>query len=174
MTVAEYGFLARLRAKRARDLSQTKYVEGLSGCMQHGSSTLPTSTKKGLSEHCCFKKRYSGSFYFTKRRDAMKCVLFSYVIHYPFLFAFRWGYRRISQRICQRHGKIARKHFIYKDRVRLDKEFGSFFISRHYFSLKDLRPLTYSTVTKFSFLMFRLMPSCPCRKAENKKGVTKK
>lgn len=56
----------------------------------------------------------------------MKCVLFSYIIHYPFLFAFRWGYRRISQRICQRHGKIARKHFIYKDRVRLDNEFGSF------------------------------------------------
>ena len=46
MTVAEYGFLARLRAKRARDLSQTKYVEGLSGCMQHGSSTLPTSTNE--------------------------------------------------------------------------------------------------------------------------------
>lgn len=45
----------------------------------------------------------------------------------PFLFAFCWGYRRISQRICQRHGKIARKHFIYKDRVRLDNEFGSFF-----------------------------------------------
>ena len=85
------------------------------------------STKKGLSEHCCFKKRYSDSFYFTKRRDAMKCVLFSYILHYPFLFAFRWGYRRISQRICQRHGKIARKHFIYKDRVRLDNEFGSFF-----------------------------------------------
>ena len=72
------------------------------------------STKKGLSEHYCFKKRYSDSFYFIKRRDAMKSVLFSYVIHYPFLFAFRWGYRRISQRICQRHGKIARKHFIYK------------------------------------------------------------
>ena len=119
----------------------------------------------------------------------MKSVLFSYILHYPFLFAFRWGYRRISQRICQRHGKIARKHFIYiarkhfiykarkhfiyKDRVRLDNEFGSFFISRHYFSLKGLWSLTYSTVTKFSFLMFRLMPSCPCRKAENKKGVKK-
>lgn len=95
-------------------------------------------------------------------------------IQYPFLFAFRWGYRRISQRICQRHGKIARKYFIYKDRVGLDNEFGSFFISRHYFSLKGLWSLTYSTATKFSFLMFRLMPSCPCRKAENKKGVTKK
>ena len=56
----------------------------------------------------------------------MKSVLFSYILHYPFLFAFRWGYRRISQRICQRHGKIARKHFTDKDRVRLDKEFGSF------------------------------------------------
>ena len=74
--------------------------------------------KKGLSEHRRIEKRYSDSFYFTKRRDAMKCV--------PSLFAFRWGYRRISQRICQRHGKIARKHFTDKDRVRLDKEFGSF------------------------------------------------
>lgn len=44
----------------------------------------------------------------------------------PFLFAFRWGYRRISQRIYQRHGKIVRKHFTDKDRVRHDKEFGSF------------------------------------------------
>ncbi len=138
------------------------------------SSNLVISTKKGLSEHCRIEKRYSDSFYFTQRRDAMKSVLFSYIIHYPFLFAFRWGYRRISQRICQRHGKIARKHFIYKDRVRLGNEFGSFFISRHYFSLKGLWSLTYSTATKFSFLMFRLMPSCPCRKAENKKGVTKK
>ena len=56
----------------------------------------------------------------------MKSVLFSYILHYPFLFAFRWGYRRISQRICQRNGKIARKHFTDKDRVRLDNEFGSF------------------------------------------------
>ena len=149
-------------------------VERLNGIQEVAGSTPTISTKKGLSEHCCIEKRYSDSFYFTKRRDAMKSVLFSYIIHYPFLFAFRWGYRRISQRICQRHGKIARKHFIYKDRVRLDKEFGSFFISRHYFSLKCLWSLTYSTATKFSFLMFRLMPSCPCRKAENKKGVTKK
>lgn len=44
----------------------------------------------------------------------------------PFLFAFCWGYRRISQRIRQRNGKIARKHFTDKDRVRLDNEFGSF------------------------------------------------
>ena len=107
-------------------------------------------------------------------KDAFSVICDNEWNPYPFLFAFRWGYRRISQRICQRHGKIARKHFIYKDRVRLDNEFGSFFISRHYFSLKDLWSLTYSTVTKFSFLMFRLMPSCPCRKAENKKGVTKK
>ena len=149
-------------------------VERLNGIQEVAGSTPTISTKKGLSEHCCFKKRYSDSFYFTKRRDAMKSVLFSYILHYPFLFAFRWGYRRISQRICQRHGKIARKHFIYKDRVRLDNEFGSFFISRHYFSLKGLWSLTYSTAIRFSFLMFRLMPSCPCRKAENKKGVIKK
>ena len=149
-------------------------VARLNGIQKVRGSNPLSSTKKGLSEHCRIEKRYSDSFYFTQRRDAMKSVLFSYIIHYPFLFAFRWGYRRISQRICQRHGKIARKHFIYKDRVRLGNEFGSFFISRHYFSLKGLWSLTYSTATKFSFLMFRLMPSCPCRKAENKKGVTKK
>ena len=101
-------------------------VERLNGIQEVAGSTPTISTKKGLSEHCCIKKRYSDSFYFTKRRDAMKSVLFSYILHYPFLFAFRWGYRRISQRICQRHGKIARKHFIYKDRVRLDNEFDSF------------------------------------------------
>ena len=152
----------------------TQLVECFRHMEEVGSSSLLSPTKKGLSEHCCIKKRYSDSFYFTKRKDAMKSVLFSYIIHYPFLFAFRCGYRRISQRICQRHGKIARKHFIYKDRVRLDNEFGSFFISRHYFSLKGLWSLTYSTAIRFSFLMFRLMPSCPCRKAENKKGVIKK
>lgn len=48
----------------------------------------PFSTKKGLSEHCCFKKRYSDSLYFTKRRDAMKSVPFSYILHYPFFLPF--------------------------------------------------------------------------------------
>lgn len=56
----------------------------------------------------------------------------------PFLFAFRWGYRRISQRICQRHGKIARKHFIYKDRIRLDKEFGLFYFTTLFFAQRSL------------------------------------
>ena len=63
----------------------------------------------------------------------MKSVLFSYILHYPFLFAFRWGYRRISQRICQRHGKIARKHFIYKDKIRLDSNHEYQGISRNSF-----------------------------------------
>ena len=27
-----------------------------------------------ISKHCCFKKQYSDSFYFTERRDAMKSV----------------------------------------------------------------------------------------------------
>lgn len=67
-------------------------VERLNGIQEVAGSTPTISTKKGLSEHCCFKKRYSDSFYFTKRMDAMKSVLFSYIIHYPFLFAFRWGY----------------------------------------------------------------------------------
>ena len=78
--------------------ARRRFAEGLppAGFRQH----VPLPTKKGLSEHCCFKKRYSDSLYFTKRRDAMKSVLFSYILHYPFLFAFRWGYRRISQRRC--------------------------------------------------------------------------
>lgn len=47
-------------------------VERLNGIQEVAGSTPTISTKKGLSEHCCFKKRYSDSFYFTKRMDAMK------------------------------------------------------------------------------------------------------
>ncbi len=57
-------------------------VERLNGIQEVAGSTPTISTKKGLSEHCCFKKQYSDSFYFTKRKDAMKCVLFSYIMHY--------------------------------------------------------------------------------------------
>ena len=67
-------------------------VERLNGIQEVAGSTPTISTKKGLSEHCCFKKRYSDSFYFTKRRDAMKSVLFSYIIHYerrPFYLEYR-------------------------------------------------------------------------------------
>ena len=67
----------------------------------------------------------------------------------PSLFAFRWGYRRISQRIYQRHGKIARKHFTDKDRVRLDKEFGSFYFTIVFFA-QILWLLIFSIATEFS------------------------
>ena len=79
-------------------------VERLNGIQEVAGSTPTISTKKGLSEHCCFKKRYSDSFYFTKRKDAMKCVLSSYIMHYekrPFLFGIsdkrrRGRYGRVS------------------------------------------------------------------------------
>ena len=72
-------------------------VERLNGIQEVAGSTPTISTKKGLSEHCCFKKQYSDSFYFTKRRDAVKSVLFSYIIHYerhPFLFGISGKRRR--------------------------------------------------------------------------------
>lgn len=51
-------------------------VERLNGIQEVAGSTPTISTKKGLSEHRRIEKRYSDSFYFTKRMDAMKCVLF--------------------------------------------------------------------------------------------------
>ena len=51
-------------------------VARLNGIQKAEGSNPFNSTKKGLSEHRRIKKRYSDSFYFTKRRDAMKCVLF--------------------------------------------------------------------------------------------------
>ena len=66
--------------------ARRRFAEGTppAGFRQH----VPLPTKKGLSEHCCFKKRYSDSLYFTKRRDAMKSVPFSYILHYPFFLPF--------------------------------------------------------------------------------------
>ena len=82
----------------------------------------------------------------------MKCVLFSYILHYPFLFAFRWGYRRISQRICQRHGKILLKILILKNRVRLDKEFGfSFYFTTLFFVQRFLVVDIFNGNTIFIF-----------------------
>ena len=51
-------------------------VERLNGIQEVAGSTPTISTKKGLSEHCCFKKRYSDSFYIIKERDAVKSVFF--------------------------------------------------------------------------------------------------
>ena len=88
--------------------------------------------------------------------------------------AFRLWFVSLWQREYQLHreNKYLKIEYLLKSQAQI--RVWLFFISRHYFSLKGLWSLTYSTVTKFSFLMFRLMPSCPCRKAENKKGVTKK
>ena len=64
--------------------STEKYPRGRRGSPAKGvvwqnrseGSNPSFSARKGLSEHRRVKKRYSGSFYFTKRRDAMKSVLF--------------------------------------------------------------------------------------------------
>ena len=53
----------------------------------------------------------------------------------PLFIAFRGVCCSISQREYQRHEKIALKHFILKNWVKLDYEFGSFYL-RHYFFSK--------------------------------------
>ena len=35
----------------------------------------------------------------------MKSVLFSYILHYPFLFAFRWGYEEEWDEVLYRQGR---------------------------------------------------------------------
>ena len=86
-----------------------------------------------------------------------------------FFIAFRGGCCSISQRENQLHGKILLKTLILKNRVRLDKEFGSFFF---YDSIFRSNPLAVDFLHRnriFIFNTFRLMLLCPCRKAENKK-----
>ena len=88
---------------------------------------------------------------------------------HSFFIAFRGGCCSISQRENQLHGKILLKTLILKNRVRLDKEFGSFFF---YDSIFRSNPLAVDFLHRnriFIFNTFRLMLLCPCRKAENKK-----
>lgn len=88
------------------------------------------------------------------------------------VFALRGGYRRISQRIYQRHGKIVADIARAIYRVRLIAVW--LFLFLHYFSLKRFWPLTYSIATVFAFEMFRLMLLVHCRTAiSNKKELEK-
>ena len=65
------------------------------------SSTLVISTKVGLSEHCRIKKRYSDSFYFTKRRR-----LSSRLLHRLILFDKT---KRLFGHIADRYAAITGK-----------------------------------------------------------------
>lgn len=69
---------------------------------------------------------------------------------HSFFIAFRGGCYSISQRENQLHGKILLKTLILKNRVRLDKEFGSFSFTIVFFA-QILWRLISSTATIFSF-----------------------
>ncbi len=51
-------------------------VARLNGIQKAEGSNPFNSTKKGLSEHCRIKKRYSDSFCFITKKDAVKSVPF--------------------------------------------------------------------------------------------------
>ena len=72
---------------------------------------------------------------------------------FPCFIAFRCGDDSISQRENQLHGKILLKTLIFTNRVRLDKEFGSFFI---YDSIFRSNPLVVD------FLHCNLFVLLPC------------
>ena len=86
-----------------------------------------------------------------------------------FFIAFRGGCCSISQRENQLHGKILLKTLILNNRVRLDKEFGSFFFYDSIFRSNPLAVDFLHCNRLFILSAFRLMLLCPCRKAENKK-----
>ena len=69
---------------------------------------------------------------------------------HSFFIAFRGGCCSTSQRENQLHGKILLKTLILNNRVRLDKEFGSFSFTIVFFA-QILWRLISSTATIFSF-----------------------
>ena len=90
-------------------------------------------------------------------------------INTPFFIVFCRGCCSISQRENQLHGKILLKTLILNNRVRLDKEFGSFYF---YDSIFRSNPLAVDFLHCNKILIitaFRLMLLCPCQKAKNKK-----
>ena len=66
-----------------------------------------------------------------------------------FFIAFCRGCCSISQRENQLHGKILLKTLILNNRVRLDKEFGSFYFTIVFFA-QILWLLIFSIATEFS------------------------
>ena len=87
---------------------------------------------------------------------------------HSFFIAFRGGCCSISQRENQLHGKILLKTLILKNRVRLDKEFGSFSFTIVFFA-QILWRLISSTATVFSFwVRFDLCSFAPAERQKIK------
>ena len=104
------------------------------------------------------------------RRKSNEYKLFDRInINTPYFIVFCRGCCSISQRENQLHGKILLKTLILKNRVRLDKEFGSFFFYDSIFRSNPLAVDFLHCNRLFILNAFRLMLLCPCRKAENKK-----
>ena len=89
---------------------------------------------------------------------------------HSFFIAFRGGCCSTSQRENQLHGKILLKTLILKNRVRLDKEFGSFSFTIVFFA-QILWRLISSTATIFSFwVRFDLCSFAPAERQKIKNG----
>lgn len=85
-----------------------------------------------------------------------------------FFIAFCRGCCSISQRENQLHGKILLKTLILNNRVRLDKEFGSFYFTIVFFA-QILWLLIFSIATEFSlWLRFDLCSFAPARRQKIK------
>lgn len=85
-----------------------------------------------------------------------------------FFIAFCRGCCSISQRKNQLHGKILLKTLILNNRVRLDKEFGSFYFTIVFFA-QILWLLIFSIATEFSlWLRFDLCSFAPARRQKIK------
>lgn len=90
-------------------------------------------------------------------------------INTPYFIALCRGCCSISQRENQLHGKILLKTLILNNRVRLDKEFGSFYFTIVFFA-QILWLLIFSIATKRSLrLRFDLCSFAPARRQKNKK-----
>ena len=91
-------------------------------------------------------------------------------INTPYFIAFCRGCCSISQRENQLHGKILLKILILNNKVRLDKEFGSFYFTIVFFA-QILWLLIFSIATKFSlWLRFDLCSIAPARRQKIKNG----
>ena len=91
-------------------------------------------------------------------------------INTPYFIVFCRGCCSISQRENQLHGKILLKTLILNNRVRLDKEFGSFYFTIVFFA-QILWLLIFSIATEFSlWLRFDLCSFAPARRQKIKNG----
>ena len=105
------------------------------------------------------------------RRKSNEYKLYNRInINTPYFIAFCRGCCSISQRENQLHGKILLKTLILNNRVRLDKEFGSFYFTIVFFA-QILWLLIFSIATKFTNRMgFDLCSFAPAERQKIKNG----